>query len=368
MLGIFVSDIYVPALPFMEQDLRTTKAELELSVALYFLSFSLSQLIYGPMADHYGRKPIIMLGLGIALIGSVLCILADSGPTLIIGRLIQGLGMGAPVPIARIILRDLFSGVQLARWSSYVGALLLLAPALALIFGGYLAYMWHWVSIFVFLIIFTLIMLLVVWHVLPETKPNIITIRMSFREMLICYKNILMHRTFCGYAAVAAIALAGMVVYLTLSSFLFQQGLGFSIIGYSWMSVFVSAALIAGMLTNAQLVGRFHPDKLIVVGLSLKCLAGALLITVLLMGWFNAVTLVITIILFAFGCSLVFANAASGAFTPFTQNIGFVGALFGASQMLIAGIAGTIAALMQSQAAWVLAITFFILGIILAAV
>lgn len=365
MLGIFISDIYVPALPFMQADLNISKAQLEVSVALYFLTFSFSQLIYGPLAERYGRKPIIILGLVISVIGSVMCIFANDGLSLIQGRLIQGFGMGAPVALTRVILRDLCSGVQLARWSSYISAFLLIAPALSLIIGGYFTHLWHWSSIFIFLLISILLMLVAVWRILPETHPHLNTPNsFTFREILTYYKSILLNRTFCGYTAVAATSLAGMVLYLTLSSFLFQESLGLSVLEYSWISIYVSLALIGGMLFNATLVVRIHPDKLIRIGLTLQALAGLWLMTSLSLGVFTPLSLITSVIFFAFGCSIVFANAASGAFTPFNKNIGFVGALFGASQMLFSGGIGTLGALLQSQANWILSITFFILGIV----
>jgi DHA1 family bicyclomycin/chloramphenicol resistance-like MFS transporter len=306
-----------------------------------------------------------MVGLGIALIGSIICMFAPSGEILIFGRLIQGAGMGSPMPLGRVVLRDLFTGVELARWNSYIGAFLLLAPALAPILGGYLAYNWDWTSIFVFLVVFILIISMMTGFFLPETRarPHV-PLAFEFQEIFKHYLTILKNKTFIAYALVSAIALGGMVAYLTLSAFLFQQKLGFTIIEYSWTSVFVSAALITGMLSNAWLLYYFNFNKLIITGLILKCIAGAFLLSAILLGLFTAVSLIISIMLFSLGCSLVFANAASGAFMVFNHRLGMVGALYGSTQMFIAGGVGTLVSFSQAHADLVLAICLLLLGLI----
>jgi Bcr/CflA subfamily drug resistance transporter len=364
MLGIFIADVYVPALPYMAKALNASQAQLELSVALYFLSFSLSQLVYGPFADRFGRKPIILLGLLIALMGSLLCLFATNGTMLITGRLIQGVGMGAPLLMSRVILRDLFRDVQLARWNSYMGALLLITPALAPIVGGYLVYIWHWSIIFMVLLGLIAIMLALIWHILPETCPaSSEKIPIHLMAVLQHYYALIRNRTFLGYTCVAAMAMSGMITYVTISSFLFQHRLGFSVVGYSWLSLFVSSALIAGMLVNARLLDYIRPDALITAGLFLKCLAGVSLMLVLLWGHVTATAVLFSVVVFSFGCSIVFANATSGAMSPFTQHIGLVAAVFGATQMFAGGFIASLAALLQDQAEWVLAILFFLLGL-----
>lgn len=365
MIGIFASDIYVPALPVMSQSLQASQMEMELSVALYFLSFALSQLVYGPFAEHFGRKAMIMLGLLIGLLGSVMCMQATSGEMLIFGRIIQGAGMGAPMSLGRVVLRDLFTNVELARWNSYTGAIALLAPSLAPIIGGYLAYEVDWTAIFVFLVIFLALMLTATGFLLPETRGlHQETLVMDFKSVMKSYKKIIINKGFWRYASTAALALGGMVAYLTLSAFLFQVKLGFTIIEYSWISVFVSVALIGGMLGNIWLLYYFKYDSLIKCGLILKCISGLFLVVMLSFGIFNAFCLVLTITLFSFACSLVFANASSGAFTNFTSHLGLVGALYGATQMFVSGAVGTIVSFSQNYADWALGITFLLLGLI----
>lgn len=364
MIGIFVSDIYVPALPAMAEGLQATQTQMELSVGLYFLSFSVSQLFYGPLADHFGRKPIILLGLFIALAGSIICMLAQNGDMLILGRIVQGIGMASPMPLSRIVLRDLFSGMQLARWNSYIGAFLLLAPALAPIVGGYLTYEWNWQSIFVFLILLTVAMTIATVVLLPETRAAVTEpLAFELRDIFKHYVHIVKNKNFLAYSLAASFALSGMVAYLALSAFLFQEKLGFTVVEYSWMAIFVSVGLVGGMLGNAWLLYRVNYNKLIIVGLSMGGIGGVILLSAIFFNFFNATSLITSIIFVAFGCSLVFANASSGAFSVFEHRLGMVGAVYGAMHMFIAGAISALASFAQTYADIVLGVCFLLLGV-----
>ena len=145
MVGSFISDTYLPALPTIAEDFSTTSELAQDTITLYLLGLSFSQLLYGRCADAFGRKYTLLVGLAVALLGSLgCCLVATSIRWFILFRFIQGLGAGAGVVVARAIARDLFSGEKLAQIMSYMTLFFVIAPALAPVLGGYIQHWWDW--------------------------------------------------------------------------------------------------------------------------------------------------------------------------------------------------------------------------------
>ena len=145
-----MSDMISPALPQLCHDFAITSRAAKHTIGLYLLGMILPQLVLGPLSDAFGRKPIIMSGLLIAMIGSLLGVMAHSISVLNIARLLQGIGAGAISLNARAMGRDLYSGKQLVKLSAYIGTTIGVAPALAPLLGGYLQHTLHWQATFIY--------------------------------------------------------------------------------------------------------------------------------------------------------------------------------------------------------------------------
>jgi MFS family permease len=120
-LGQISSDLYLPALPTIRNAFHTTERWMQWSLAIYMLGFSFSHLIYGPISDHTGRKKPLIIGIGICILGALLCRLSSTIDTLLIGRLLQGAGAGAGAALFLSILRDVYEGNTLSKISSFLG-------------------------------------------------------------------------------------------------------------------------------------------------------------------------------------------------------------------------------------------------------
>jgi MFS family permease len=144
MLGIFVSDIYVPSLPSISEDFGTKTHLLAFSVTYYFIVFASSQLIYGPLSESFGRRKIFLSGLGISIIGTLVTVSSVNFVTLMIGRTFEAIGMAAPMSLGRVILRDVIpEKIKYARFMSFMGIGTLMAPVIAPIIGAFLAHAYH---------------------------------------------------------------------------------------------------------------------------------------------------------------------------------------------------------------------------------
>lgn len=171
-LGPLATDIYLPALPELTKALNTTTSNAQLTLSIYFIGFAFGQLIYGPLSDRYGRKPILQIGLVIFIISSVIASLATSIESLLIARLFQSLGGCAGPVLGRAMVRDMFSPEDAGQVLSHIASVMAIAPAVAPIIGGALTIAYGWEANFIFLFIYGFVILLVMTIKLPESNTK----------------------------------------------------------------------------------------------------------------------------------------------------------------------------------------------------
>ena len=148
--GTMASDMYVPSLPSIANKLQVSAIAVKWTLSVYLFGFASLQLVYGPLSDGFGRKPIFLLGFAIGILGSFLCAIATNISLLLVGRLIQGMGVGAGATLGRSIVQDLYQGDS-EKLSKSISSLMMafsIAPIIAPVFGGYLQQYWGCHSVF----------------------------------------------------------------------------------------------------------------------------------------------------------------------------------------------------------------------------
>src|SRR5258705_11259802 len=168
-LGPLAVDMYLPSFPDIGRLLNASPATVQLTLALYLVSYAIGQVIYGPLSDRYGRLPMMRIALAIYCAASLTCALAPSIELLLTARAFQALGSSGAIVLARAIVRDLYSGARAGRELSLMGAIMALAPVFAPMIGGVLQSALGWRSHFILQIAFGLIAAFFVWSKLPET-------------------------------------------------------------------------------------------------------------------------------------------------------------------------------------------------------
>jgi len=168
-IGFVATDLYLPSLSSIVKDFSTTKAYVQLTLSFYLLFFGVSQFFYGPLSDKVGRKKIVLYGLSLTIVGSIVCVFSPNVGVLIVGRSIEGFGVGAGATMMRAILRDLYVGDELAKKGSYIATGTGVFMAGAPIIGGYIQDFFGWRFNFVFIVLYTLMGILIVSKFLPET-------------------------------------------------------------------------------------------------------------------------------------------------------------------------------------------------------
>ena len=213
-------DMYLPAIPTIAQDLQVSIETVQLTVSTFLAGFALGQLFYGPLADSLGRKPVMLFGLGVFVLASIGCVLANSLPLLLACRLLQALGGAAGSVVVNALLRDLFRDDEFVRAMTLVILTMTLAPLVAPLLGGALLHI-GWRAIFVLLVVLgSLVWGVVAWR-LPETlRPEL---RQPLRpaSVLANYGHVLRHRRAMGSLLASTFASAGLFAFISGSPYVY---------------------------------------------------------------------------------------------------------------------------------------------------
>lgn len=349
IISTFATEMYVPALPAIAQTFGTDHRHAQWSITSYLFAMALSQFLYGPLSDRFGRRPILLLGLSINIVGNFVCVVAPSIHWLNVGRLIQGMGVGAPLCLSRSIARDVFSGIRFAIVGSYLGLATAIAPAIAPILGSYLQVWFGWRSNFIFLMGLGIAVLLFISLCLPETNKVFNRQAVQYRTLLHNYSILFSNRNFINYAICSSMAISGLLVYYAMSPFIFQNELGLSPVEYGWLAIFITAAMFMGRILNTFLLRFFSINQLILMGSLSMLFASFSLLFAGLLGTLSLLIILIPMIIFVLATGLVFSNAAAGALLPFPEIAGLAAAVYGGLQILGAFLSTAIAAELQEH-------------------
>ena len=363
-IGHISSVIYVPALPKITEAFKCTDAIIQWSVSSFMFGFAISQFIYGSFSDKYGRRMTLSIGIFIGLAGSVACMLAYSPSMLIIGRLVQGFGLGVGGAMGYIVLRDLFAGSELARYGSILGMAAPLMVGIAPILGGYLDTFFGWRSIFCFILLYGLFIWFAVTFLLQETKVIVKGKQMNLKSVFNDFCMLLSNKIFLGYTLCNIFAYTGFMAFYVLGPYLLAE-LGITTIASGWLIALLDVAIIVGSTINIIFVIKFGINKMMFLGITFMIIAGVIMLTCDLLGYINTLEVILPAFIFALGAVLIMCNAFSGAMTPFPEVSGTAGGLLGGLQMLGGAVGCSIVVLFTTlDKEILLSCIYIILGII----
>jgi MFS transporter, DHA1 family, multidrug resistance protein len=342
-VGPLTTDLYLPSLPGMARAFATTPDKVQLTLILFMAAYGLAQLIYGPLSDRYGRRPVLLGGLALFVVTSAICALASSIGALIALRVGQALGAcGAPV-LARAIVRDLFEGAAAVRALSLVGAAMALVPVLAPIAGGFLEEAFGWRAGFLLLAALGAILLASTWATLDETNRRPSAEPLTPGGLALGYGRLLASRTYVGFVVGVGGAFAGLALFLAESSFVLIDAMGLTPSAFGLAFAVVSVGYMTGNLLSARLAGRHSSLRLARIGIAL-CLAGASAMSLAwVMGADRPAAVILPMALYMIGFGLVMPNGVAGAIAPWPERAGAASAFLGFCQMFASAVAVFIA-------------------------
>lgn len=339
-LGPISTDLYLPSLPAIARALEAGSGATQLTLSVFMAGFAVSQLAYGPLSDRFGRRPVLLGGLGIYLVATVACLLAPSIEALIAARFLQAVGACAGPVLGRAIVRDVFGQARAAQVMSYIAFAMAIAPALGPILGGYLQVAFGWRATFAALIAFALVVLAGVLHRLPETNARRDPTATQPLRLLANYRALAADPLYRGYVVTLVLVFCGIFSFISGSSFVLIEAVGLSPDQFGLSFAAIVAGYMAGTFASGRLTRRLGVDRMIELGLA-AALAGSLPMAGLgLAGHASALTIVLPMAVFMAGAGMVLPNAMAGAVGPYPQMAGSASALLGFLQMGTAALVG----------------------------
>ncbi|MBM7118511.1 Bcr/CflA family efflux MFS transporter [Archangium primigenium] len=342
----FSIDMGLPALGLMAQSLGTTSAGASLSLSLFMVGFALGPLVYGPLSDRYGRRPLMLVGCGVFVAAGVGCALAGSLPVMLVCRFIQGAGAGAGSVLVMAIIRDLFEGAVARTRLSYVSLVMGVAPMIAPTIGAGVLAVSHWRAIYFTLAAGGLVLLLATAGGLQESAPRS-QAPLSPRGLARSYARVFGHRLSLGYSLLSALSFGCCFAYISGSPLVLMDVLGVSTAVYGTCFALTALAMMAGAFANGRLSARGVPAaRLLTLGLALGGLGSLLLVLVTGTGLASVATLLPLFALTNFSLGFITPNATHGALQPMPDIAGVASAVLNALRMLVAAASSALVAVL----------------------
>lgn len=280
-IGPIGMDVYLPGLPQLAADFDTTQAAVQVTLTLNVVGLVVGQLLLSPLTDQRGRRGTL---LGSILLVWLTCAAAMFAPTLMALawlRLLQGIGSGACIAIARAIASDVAKGTAAARLFTWFITISAVGPMVAPLIGaGLLEWTGTWRSSFAFLTAFGAILLLAVWRCVPETLAPADRHPGGLRQIASAFRQLIGDRVFVGYAGTVVFAYSAMFAYLAASSFVIEVQFERSPAFYAAVFAANSVGLMGAGMLNARMVRTVPPRRMLIIALVVATLAGALMLVV----------------------------------------------------------------------------------------
>lgn len=328
--GTLSINIYLPSLLQLTQVFHTNSSNLKLSIFLFLFSYAISQFFWGSLSENIGRKKCVIIGLTIACIGTLITLSAPNILLFNTGRLIEGFGIGCSSVLARALLADSFDKLKIAFVMSYTATIMNITPALAPIIGGHLQYWFGWRSIFLFLLIYTLFLLILFIKKLPKTRtPG--QKHLNFKAAIKQYADVITHREFLGYALPFIFLTGGLLGYYAATPYIFISVLHFSVQNYSYFSIIIALAYITSTVISRYFAKKLGVDKTILLGLLIALLAAFTAIINWLFFSISTVTILLPMTIYAIAAGLVSPCSNAGAMAVMRHKAGASNAILSAS-------------------------------------
>ena len=371
-LGPISTDLYLPSLPGLARHFGVGVDDVQLTLSVFLVGLATAQLIYGPLSDRFGRRPVMLTGLGIYVAASVVCASSPSIAVLVAARFLQAAGACVGPVLGRAVVRDVHGREGSARVLAYMSAAMALAPAIGPIIGGFLEEAFGWRSNFLALVVYGGGGLFLTWRILPETNAHPDPGAARIHRILPGYRGFLGHRVYVGHVLCCAFAYSGIFAFISGSSFVLQQAVGLGPIAYGLCFAGAVIGYMIGTVTAGRLSRRLGIERLIALG-ALIAVAGGLLLVGLAAAdvaegpLAGALAIVGPMLVYMIGVGLVLPNAIAGAVGPFPRAAGAASALLGFTQMTVAAVVGILVAALYDGSALPMAgmIALVAMGILL---
>ncbi|MDC9605874.1 Bcr/CflA family multidrug efflux MFS transporter [Xenorhabdus griffiniae] len=351
MLMPLAIDMYLPSMPTIAESFGVSDGLVQMTLSSYILGFAIGQMIYGPMSDSLGRKPVILGGVIVFAISSAACALAQDIDTFISMRFLHGFSAAAAGVVINALMRDRFTKEEFSRSMSFVTLVMIIAPLLAPMLGGILMVWFNWHAIFwsialVAVITVTLVALFIE-ETLPKEKRQKFNLKTTVRQFVMLFRQ----RQVLCYILASGFSFAGMFSFLSVGAFVYIKlnGVPAQHFGYYFGLNIIFLFIMATI--NSQCVRKYGPLKMLHIGLFIQFVVGLWLLfsTLFDLGF---ISLVMGVAIYISGISMITSNTMAVVLDDYPHMAGTVSSLAGTIRFSIAASVGAILSLLPEENAW----------------
>jgi len=346
--GTLAMHIFVPALPAAARDLQASNSAMQLTVSLYILGLAFGQLVYGPVSDRFGRRPVLIAGLLLYTAAGLGALLAAHVETLIVARLFQAFGGCAGLVLGRAIVRDTGGTTDSARRLAVLNLFVTVGPAVAPVIGGLMAADFGWHSVLLLLCLLGVLNCVLAWRLLPETRlagtgNNAAAVARDYRRLIVS-------PAFLGFALGGGCATTAMYAFIASAPFIFVNELGrppYEVGVY--LAVLVSGVWLGSAIAS-RLLGRYPISRLLVAANLLSVAAAFVLLATVLLGRLDAALAVGCMFTFTLGAGISSPAALTQAISVNPRVVGSASGLYGFAQMAVGAVCTALAGIGRDPA------------------
>jgi DHA1 family bicyclomycin/chloramphenicol resistance-like MFS transporter len=340
--GTMAMHMFVPALPAAARGLATSTGEMQMAISIYIGGLAVGQLFYGPLSDAFGRRPLLMWGLGLYTAGGIAAALAPGLHVLLAARLLQALGGCAGLALGRAIVRDTSKADTAIRQLALLNLMIMVGPGFAPMVGGAVSATLGWRAIFAVLAIAGVVTLWFTWRLLPETgRP---TGRFGVRVLLQDYRALVGSQRFVGFALGGGCATTSVYAFLAAAPFIFVNELHQPVQAVGVYAGLMVLGMAVGNALTSRLSRSVAANRLLRIGNTLSLASAVLLLAIVLLGKLTVMNAIGVMLFFTCGCGMTSPAALAKAVSIDAQRVGSAAGLYGCTQMAIGAACTALAA------------------------
>ena len=348
--GLLAMTLCLPSMQEWGAIFNTRQSDVQLTFSGYVVAYGALQLVYGPLSDRHGRKPILMLGLVVAGLASVMAALATDITQLTAARVLQGAGSAASMVVSRSMVQDLFAGPQRTRVMAYIGMALGMCPPLATLIGGQIHVRLGWQTNFVVLAVLAAVLLVAAWLGLPRSAKPAPAEGHWLRAMLSAYALLLREPRFLLYVAILAATTATFYAFLA-GAPIVLKGYGIGPDGIGWFIMAVPVSYILGNFMTSRLIAQAGESRVMAWGQALTLGGLVVMLALGLGGVQTALAVALPLLLLGLGHGLLNPPALAGTVGVVPALAGSAAAVAGLMQQLTGATGGYLVGLVPHQGA-----------------
>lgn len=335
--GPIALNIYLPALPVVQNAFGASVPRVQLTLSVAFLAFAVGLMLHGPLSDRFGRKPVILVGVAVFTLGSLICFAAPTLDWLIVGRAIQALGSSAGLIVARAIVSDLYPREKMVRMIAYLTMVMVVAPTLSPLLGGLLVTTFEWHSLFVFMAAAGLVILLTAWRLLPETRVPRPRAAPRVSMPAVAW-SLLRRRAFAGYLLQGAVIFSTYLAFISTAPHVMVTGLGRPPTEYGTYFLLLAGGYFLGNWSVTRLAAHMGTQALMQAGVLIAAISTCAALGFAAAGLVHPLWLFVPIGVMGYGQGMALPNVTASAVTLAPESAGMASSLVGFAQQLTGAV------------------------------